>query len=177
MSLLNVHWRKGRANKSQRRSRSRSSNRSTPSEAEVPPTREESALSFRVDAQAATDAVFSVLHTASDLAPVPGLSTATAIVENIAQLCLNVSRNRCVVIRITCDDHFLVLTIITLCRNEATQLSDDCRMLQKTIEEANENAQGPEYLERKILEFATYVLSFVQVYEIAGIANKDSLTV
>ncbi|KLO11005.1 kinase-like protein [Schizopora paradoxa] len=131
MPFLDLPWSKHRSKKSQRRSRSRNSNRSTASDAEGPPASEENRLSFRIGAQDASDAAFTVLKAAGGLAPVPGLSTAAGLVQQIAQLCLNVARNR----------------------NEASLLSSECCSLQKTIEETNESGQGSERMEKLIQEF------------------------
>lgn len=112
---------------------------------------------FRVGAQGATDAVSTVLQTASGIAPVPRLLTVARIVENIAQPLLNLSNTRCAATSIVCDGFLLISQIY--------RYAETRRINSLTIAACSKNDRGgerergrgrtsprvPEKLKRKIM--------------------------
>jgi len=88
--------------------------------------------------EALISATFGVLHIAGEISGVPGLSTAVKLVEKIAELALNVPRNK----------------------NQALQLSEECGGLCTAIKRASEGVDKPpeSFIGKLLSEFTSLLL-------------------
>lgn len=92
--------------------------------------------SSRTTAEVLVNAAFNGLHIAADFGGVPGLFTAVTIVETIAELCMNVRRNRCAHISSSKAIHSdLTDWVGTKLSNSLTSARTFARRLRKRVKE------------------------------------------
>ncbi len=90
--------------------------------------------------EALISATFGVLHIAGEISGVPGLSTAVKLVEKIAELALNVPRNKYV---FGLSNSSSTVNSVSCVRNQALQLSEECGGLCTAIKRASEGVDKP----------------------------------